>query len=185
MERGLGQNLLFVQSSLRTKVKESIKPVTDVPLEKARDILKYQIGLLASRIDYFKELFSGFEKTEENFQMVPMILALALNDMVYEEYHLQEEDLMKNVTDQVILTNPGFNMLFKEMEMNIVKLMEQIGAIPEQLSQYMQQQQSAANTQGLGFPHPGASGLLPGSNPIDMLQLQQYMQMQQMQQGKK
>ncbi len=69
-------------------LRESIKPVTDVPLEKARDILKYQIGLLASRIDYFKELFSGFEKTEENFQMVPMILALALNDMVYEEYHL-------------------------------------------------------------------------------------------------
>lgn len=29
-----------------------------------------------------------------------MILALALNDMVFEEYKLEEEDLMKNVTDQ-------------------------------------------------------------------------------------
>lgn len=31
-----------------------------------------------------------------------MILALALNDMVFEEYGLEEEDLMKNVTDQGI-----------------------------------------------------------------------------------
>lgn len=31
-----------------------------------------------------------------------MILALALNDMVFEEYALEEEDLMKHVTDQGI-----------------------------------------------------------------------------------
>lgn len=36
--------------------------------------------------------------------MVPMILALALNDMVFEEYGLEEEDLMKNVTDQGTLS---------------------------------------------------------------------------------
>ncbi len=29
-----------------------------------------------------------------------MILALALNDMVFEHYNLEEEDIMKNVTDQ-------------------------------------------------------------------------------------
>lgn len=29
-----------------------------------------------------------------------MILALALNDMVFQEYSLEEEDIMKNVTDQ-------------------------------------------------------------------------------------
>jgi hypothetical protein len=28
-----------------------------------------------------------------------MILALALNDMVFEKYALEEEDIMKNVTD--------------------------------------------------------------------------------------
>jgi len=28
-----------------------------------------------------------------------MILALALNDMVFDKYALEEEDIMKNVTD--------------------------------------------------------------------------------------
>ena len=40
------------------------------------------------------------DKNQENLQLVPMILALALNDMVFEEYSLEEEDIMKNVTDQ-------------------------------------------------------------------------------------
>ena len=42
-----------------------------------------------------------------------MILALALNDMIYEKYGLEEEDIMKEVTDQsnnlfysVILNDP-------------------------------------------------------------------------------
>jgi hypothetical protein len=35
-----------------------------------------------------------------------MILALALNDMVFDKYALEEEDIMKNVTDSVIMTNP-------------------------------------------------------------------------------
>lgn len=78
------------------------------------------------------------------------------------------------------MSNPDFAALFKEMEMNIIKLMEQIGAIPEQLSQYMQAQ--SANTPQQNQSLPGAGGVLPGSNPMDMLQLQQYMQMQQMQQ---
>lgn len=77
------------------------------------------------------------------------------------------------------MTNPDFTGLFKEMELNIIKLMEQIGAIPEQLSQYMQTQTTTA-PQGQSLP--GAGGVLPGSNPMDMLQLQQFMQMQQMQQ---
>lgn len=39
-------------------------------------------------MEYFKSLFSGLEKTQENLQLVPMILALALNDMVFEKYKL-------------------------------------------------------------------------------------------------
>lgn len=69
-------------------------------MDKAKDILKYQIGLLTSRTDYFKSLFGNMEKSQDNLQLVPMILALALNDMVFEEHHLEEEDIMKNVTDQ-------------------------------------------------------------------------------------
>jgi hypothetical protein len=88
------------------------------------------------------------------------------------------------------MTNPDFNELFKDMEVRIIKLMEQIGVIPEQISQYMQNQASlpypAAQT-NQQQPNPAflSGGLLPGSNPMDLLQLQQFYQMQQMQQQAK
>lgn len=60
--------------------------------------------------------------------------------------------------------------------------MENVGAIPEQVSQYMQNQSSLPGGQvNPNMPGP-MGGMLPGSNPMDLLQLQQYMQMQQMQQ---
>ena len=60
--------------------------------------------------------------------------------------------------------------------------METIGAIPEQISQYMQNQSNLPMGQmNPNVPNP-MGGMLPGSNPMDLLQLQQFMQMQQMQQ---
>jgi hypothetical protein len=38
------------------------------------------------------------EKTQETIQTIPMLLALILNDMVYEKYGYEEEDFMKNVS---------------------------------------------------------------------------------------
>jgi hypothetical protein len=89
----------MIQSALRSKVKESIPARHEVSLQSAKEILNYQVALLKSKVDYFKSLFSGLEKTQENLQLVPMILALALNDMVFEKYKLEEEDIMKEVTD--------------------------------------------------------------------------------------
>lgn len=65
--------------------------------------------------------------------------------------------------------------------------MEQIGAIPEQISQYMQNQGTGPISApgGANVPLPGANplgGMFPGSNANDLLQFQQFMQMQQMQQ---
>ena len=84
------------------------------------------------------------------------------------------------------MTNPEFNELFKDLEIKIIKLMEQIGAIPEQISQYMQNQSSGPiNVPGANMPNLGANplgGMLPGSHPNELLQFQQFMQMQQMHQ---
>jgi hypothetical protein len=60
-----------------------------------------------------------------------MLLALALNDLVYEKYGLEEEDFMKNVGDNVILTNPDLMQIFKEMEIAIIKLMQELGIITQ------------------------------------------------------
>lgn len=113
MEKGLAQNLLMIQSSLRTRVKESLAPEKEATLDQAKEILRYQVGELKNKTDYFKNLFGGLEKTPENYQLIPMLLALALNDLVYEKYGLEEEDFMKNVGDNVILTNNDLMQIFK------------------------------------------------------------------------
>ena len=84
------------------------------------------------------------------------------------------------------MTNPEFTELFNNMELRIIKLMEQIGVIPEQISQYMQNQAKIPpGVQGNNVPNFNPAmlggGMLPGSNPMDLLQLQQFYQMQQMQ----
>lgn len=70
--------------------------------------------------------------------------------------------------------------------MEIIKLMENIGVIPQQVSQYMQNQAfvpPVANLPNTTAPHPNlpVGGVLPGSNPMDLLQFQQLQQFYQMQ----
>lgn len=80
------------------------------------------------------------------------------------------------------------------MEMEIIKLMENIGVIPQNVSQYMQSQAfvppvaNNPNATSQQVPTIPQSGVFPGSNPMDLLQLQQlqqFYQMQQMQAQKK
>ncbi len=58
-----------------------------------------------------------------------MLLALILNDMVFEKYGYEEEDFMKNVSEEVIAQKPELNKIFSEMEIGIIKLMQHIGVV--------------------------------------------------------
>ena len=60
-------------------------------------MIEHQTKMLTEKADYIKEVFSGLEKTQESMQLIPMLLALILNDMVFEKYGYEEEDFMKNV----------------------------------------------------------------------------------------
>lgn len=108
-----------------------------------------------------------------------MLLALSLNDLVYEKYGLEEEDFMKNVGDNVIMTNPEVMSIFRDMETAIIKLMQELGIITPEAGQYMQAQ--AQLPQGQIPPQ----GLPPGANSLEMLQMQQLQQMQQFEQFQK
>ncbi len=74
--------------------------------------------------------------------MVPMLLALILNDYVYEKYGYEEEDFMKNLGEEVITTSPEFIKIFREMEMAIMKLMQNLEIIPPEVAEMMKQQQA-------------------------------------------
>ena len=68
--------------------------------------------------------------------------------------------------------------IFKEMEMAIIKLMQQLGIITPEAGKIM-----ASQAQGQGsLPNPNMvpGGMPPGSNPLELLQMQQRQQFQQM-----
>lgn len=71
------------------------------------------------------------------------------------------------------------------MEIAIIKLMQKLDIIPEHMGQMMEQTaNSREQLPSPGYPQQGQipqGGLLPGGNPLELLQLQQLQQMQQMQ----
>jgi hypothetical protein len=138
--------------------------------------------MINKKSDDLKEIFSNMEKTQESVQLIPMLLALILNDWVFEKYGYEEEDFMKNVGEQAIQTNPGLIQLFREMELAIIKLMQKLEIIPEDVGKYMEQtaQSRGQNPQQIQAQQLANMGMMPGSNPMDLLQMQQMQQMQQM-----
>ena len=149
-------------------------------------------------------VLSSMEKGPETIQMVPMLLALILNDYVFEKYGYEEEDFMKNLDEKAITSNPDFMKIFKDMEMGIMKLMQKLQVIPPEVAKMMEQQQAFFQQMGqqemgdmMGLPGMGMPGMMPpgmgappmggqmppmggSTNPMDMLQMQQMQQMQQM-----
>ena len=145
-------------------------------------------------------------------QMVPILLALILNDYVFNKYGYEEEDFMKNLNEAAITGNPEFMKIFKNMEMGIMKLMQNLQVIPPEVAKMMEQQQAffqQMGQQGMGemggMPQGmmGMPGMMPpdmgmgmpgmggSNNPMDMLQMpgmggsnnpMDMLQMQQMQQ---
>lgn len=90
MERGLAQQILMLQSNLRARIKESMPPSKDVALDVAREVIAYQTEMINKRSDDLKEIFASLEKTQESVQIIPMLLALILNDWVFEKYGYEE-----------------------------------------------------------------------------------------------
>lgn len=71
------------------------------------------------------------------------------------------------------------------MEVAIIRLMQKLEIIPENVGQYMEQainnRGGEQNAQIPGFA-PQMGGIMPGNNPMELLQMQQMAQFQQMQQ---
>ena len=75
------------------------------------------------------------------------------------------------------MTNPEVMAIFREMELAIIKLMQELGIISPEAGDYMQKQtqfQPGAQTPNL------LAGMQPGTNPLELLQLQQMQQFEQM-----
>ena len=68
--------------------------------------------------------------------------------------------------------------IFREMELAIIKLMQELGIITPEAGNYMASQAQVPNP----MMNPNLmAGMQPGTNPLDLLQMQQKQQLEQMQ----
>ena len=75
------------------------------------------------------------------------------------------------------MQNVDIMNIFKDMQLAIIKLMQELGIISPEAGNYMQaQSQNPTNS-----PYGVMPGMQPGTNPLELLQLQQLQQFQQMQ----
>ena len=95
--------------------------------------------MLSERQDEIKKILDHLEKTQESIQTIPMLLALILNDMVFEKYGYEEEDFMKNVSEEVIAKKPELAKIFNDMEIGIIRLMQYIGVVTKEVGQLLEQ----------------------------------------------
>lgn len=73
----------------------------------------------------------------ESAQTIPILLSLVLNDYIYESFGYEEEDFMKNMSGIEIYKNPEIAETFKTMEGSIMKLMQSLEIIPDDISKMM------------------------------------------------
>lgn len=79
------------------------------------------------------------------------------------------------------MTNKEVMEIFKEMELAIIKLMQELNIITPEAGNYMASQAQMPNP----LANPNAlSGMQPGTNPLELLQMQQRQQLDQMKKGK-
>lgn len=55
--------------------------------------------MLKDKQGFFKPILSEMPKSYESAQLVPIILNLIINDLVFEEFNYEEEDYLPNLAN--------------------------------------------------------------------------------------
>lgn len=94
MERGLGQHIFMMQAGVRQRIKDKLPKKKDVSTEITKEIIRFQIKMLNEKQDYFLPVMKLMPKNTESSQLLPILLNMMINDLVFEEYSMEDEDYM-------------------------------------------------------------------------------------------
>ena len=76
------------------------------------------------------------------------------------------------------MNNKDVMTIFRDMELAIIKLMQELNIISSEAGNYMANQAQLPNSM---MGNPNMMGGMPGTNPLELLQMQQRQQFEQMQ----
>lgn len=131
MERGLGQHIFMMQASVRQRIKEKLPKKKSVSLDITKEIIRYQIKMLNENQEYFLPIMREMPKTVEASQILPILLNTMINDLVFEEYSLEDEDYMQNLNNPSAFNDKDILELLNGIEKGIFNLFSESGFIPK------------------------------------------------------
>ncbi|KAL4432703.1 hypothetical protein ABPG74_011524 [Tetrahymena malaccensis] len=131
MERGLGQHIFMMQATVRQRIKEKLPKKKSVSADITKEIIRFQIKMLNEKQEYFLPILKQMPKTVETSQLVPILLNMMINDLVFEEYSLEDEDYMQNLNDQSAFNDREIMELLNGIEKGIYNLFAESDFIPK------------------------------------------------------
>ncbi|EGR27089.1 hypothetical protein IMG5_202060 [Ichthyophthirius multifiliis] len=87
--------------------------------------------MLNEKQDYFMPILKMMPKTMESSQLVPILLNMMINDLVFEQYSLEDEDYMQNLNDQNAFNDKEIMDLLTGIEKGIYNLLTTSEFIPK------------------------------------------------------
>lgn len=111
MEKGHYQEIYMFQAAIRQKIKEKIQATKELSIEKTKEIIRFQIEILNQQPELLKQLIQKLSSSPETVQLIPIIITNLLNDYIFNEFQVEEEDQMKVFARPDLASDPEIIVL--------------------------------------------------------------------------
>ncbi|CAD8156793.1 unnamed protein product [Paramecium octaurelia] len=123
MEGGQIQQFFMIQATLRQQIKESIPSKITLSVDDLKKVISYQIQILTKKPKVLVQMIQTLSANQETQQLIPMAINTILGDYCYEEFQLEEEDLMVMMQNQNNFTDQTIQNLLQQLEEVMYQLM--------------------------------------------------------------
>lgn len=82
----------MLQAAIRQKIKEKIKPKKTLTLDNLKAMLTYQHEILQQKPELLNNLLTKLSQNPETAALIPTIFHIIINDYIYQEFQVEEED---------------------------------------------------------------------------------------------
>ncbi|KAL4505448.1 hypothetical protein ABPG72_002510 [Tetrahymena utriculariae] len=128
MENGHYQEIYMFQAAIRQKIKEKIKPTKNLEIDDLKNIITFQLNLLQQQPELLKSIVKKLSQSNETVQLIPVILGTLINDYIYKEYQVEEEDQMQIMAQPSVLENTDIIILIQQVEQAMFNAMGNMGS---------------------------------------------------------
>ncbi|KAL4456583.1 hypothetical protein ABPG74_000690 [Tetrahymena malaccensis] len=129
MEKGHYQELYMFQAAVRQKIKEKLKPTKNLGIDEVKKIITFQLNLLQQQPELLKSIIKKLSQSNETVQLIPVILGTLINDYIYKEYEVEEEDQMQVMAQPSFLEDTDMIILIQQVEQAMFQAMGAMGSM--------------------------------------------------------